>query len=50
MKRPLERIGVDWNRDAVPVNRVNPLYFNKIDQNHVIGGSPMAISPDHDLV
>jgi hypothetical protein len=43
MKRPLERIGVDWNR-------VNPLYFNKIDQNHVIGGSPMAISPDHDLV
>ena len=25
------------------------IYFNKIDQIHVVGGSPQANSTDHDL-
>ena len=46
----LERIAIDWNRDAAPIRRLNPLYFNKIDQIHVVGGSPVTIPTDHDLV
>ena len=46
----LERIAVDGNCVAVQIDRVNPLYFNKIDQIHVVGGSPVTIPTDHDLV
>ena len=40
----LERIAVDWNRDAAPIRRLNPPYFNKIDKIDVLGGSPLAIA------
>jgi hypothetical protein len=39
----LERIAVDWNR-------MSPLYFNRIDRIHVVGGSLAAIPADHELV
>ena len=47
--RFLERIAVDWDRDAVAIWRVNPLYFNEIDQIHAPAGSPLAIPNDRDL-
>ena len=47
---PLERIAVDWNREAVAINRVNPLDLESVDQIHVVGGSPQAIPTEHDLV
>jgi hypothetical protein len=46
----LEWIVVDWNRIAVPRNRVNPLYFNKIDRILGVGVSPAAVAGDHDPV
>ena len=49
-QRAKERIAVDWNREAVAINRVNPLDFNSVDQMHVVGGSPQAIPTEHDLV
>ena len=49
-RSPLERIAVDWNREAVAINRVNPLDLDSVDQIHVVGGSPQAIPTEHDLV
>ena len=48
--KPLERIAVDWNREAVAIDRVNPLDLDSVDQIHVVGGSPQAIPTEHDLV
>ncbi len=45
----LERIAIDWNRDAAPIRRLNPLYFNKIDKIDVLGGSLLAGCGRHDL-
>ena len=47
---PLERIAVDWNRDVVAIERVEPLDLNKSDRIDVAGGSPVVIAGDHDLV
>ena len=46
----LERIKIDWTHAMGPVNLVNPLALPRIDQIHVVVGSPQAIPPNHDLV
>ena len=38
--RAPERIAFDWNRDAVEIERMNPLDLHNVDQIHVVGGSP----------
>ena len=45
-----ERIAFDCNRIAVAIKRVNPLDLDSVDQIHVVGGSPVVIPTDHDLV
>ena len=45
-----ERIAVDWIRDVVAFNRVNPLDLGSEDQIHAVDESPQAISSDCDLV
>ena len=36
----LERIVVDWNREAVAIGRVNPPYFNSLTRLSNRGKSP----------
>ena len=37
-----ERIAVDWNRDAVAIDHVNPLESNRVDRIRVVGGSLLS--------
>src|SRR3546814_16418560 len=46
----LDRIVVRWNRGAVPPDNVNPIYFKKVEQIHRVGGTPLAITSDPDLL
>src|SRR3546814_5020241 len=47
---PLDRVVVRWNRAAVPPDNVNPIYFKRVEQIHRVGGSPLAIPSDPDLL
>jgi hypothetical protein len=49
-RESVEQIAFDWDRDAAPIKRVNPLDLDGVDQIHTVGGSPQAIPTDRDLV
>src|SRR3546814_12903377 len=46
----LDRIVVRWNRGAAPPDDVNLIYFKRVAQSHRVGGSPLAIPSDPDLL
>ena len=46
----LERITISRNRSAVPADRVNPLYINKIEQIHILPRNREAIPRKDDLL
>jgi hypothetical protein len=46
----LDRITINWNRYAVPINRVNPIDIKELEQIHMVSRIALAIPTDHDLL
>jgi hypothetical protein len=49
----IDRIMIYRNRTVLPINHVNPIYIDNLEQIHMVAGSPfplMASPTNHDLL
>jgi hypothetical protein len=44
----IDRIMIYRNRTVLPINHVNPIYIDNLEQIHMVIGSPLAINGDPD--